>query len=205
MSDFGTGRQVNRPLLKRGGLVLGRFEWDARRAGMRRDSQIGWWPLIAIPLTAVRITQAGHAPVIADSCTAIFYSAHQSYRAEQLLDDQPEQTVYLVPDEQTLAACFPTMDEPGKPMPMDHGPIAPRLFAELRQLVAALERETGDLIAVHESATELAGELIQHALAARGATRPLLSRGAGTSTRHRDIAQAVREYCLNHFAEPIDL
>src|SRR3954465_3842598 len=106
-----SNRQRSRQLFREGGVVVGQYVWEARRAGIRRDSWIGPFPLIAIPWTAVRITHQGRAPAVGASCTGIFYKPNTSSVAEQLLDDQPERTVYIVPDRQTLRACLSEIDE----------------------------------------------------------------------------------------------
>ena len=53
MRENGAGSERSRRLIQRGELVLGQYTWDAKCAGMRRQSWMGQWPLIAIPLTAV--------------------------------------------------------------------------------------------------------------------------------------------------------
>jgi AraC-like DNA-binding protein len=192
-------------LLQRGGLVAGQFTWDARRAGMRRVSFMGRWPLIAIPLTAVRITQAGRTPVIADACTAILYNRNTCYVAEQLLDDRPEQTLWIVPDEHTVRdsvrAFDPrSADSDQSPLPFDHAPISAKTFAQIRLLVARLHRDGTDPVEAEESLTELSGELIASSFTARGRPPKREPR-----TMHREVACAAREFCLNHFTKSLGL
>src|SRR5687768_563810 len=111
MSTWGTGWQRSWNLFERDGVAVGRFSWDARRAGMRRDSHMDAHTLIAVPTTAVRITQTGRGPVIADSCTAILYNPHQRYVAEQLLDNRPEETIWLAMDHATFRGFIGELDE----------------------------------------------------------------------------------------------
>lgn len=165
---------------------------------------MGRWPLIAIPLTAVRITQSGREPVIADSCTAILYNAHQAYAAEQLLDNRPEQTIFLVPDEQTVRASLRQFDEraaddPARPMRADHARISAITFAQIRRIVATLQKGCdADSLEFEEALTRIAGELI-------GLSFLGMRRKHESPLNHRDIAHGARKVCLKHFAEPLGL
>ncbi|CAN5475490.1 hypothetical protein BH09PLA1_BH09PLA1_05990 [soil metagenome] len=210
-------RQHSRLLFQRDGFALGQFRWDASRAGMRRDSCIGSFALIAIPWTAVRINCQGRRPVIADSCTGIFYNPNQSYVAEQLLEGVPERTIYIVPDEQTLRDCVTEIDgrpsdDPARMLRFESGPIDAKTFIELRQLVEWLDRDTvaanDDSLAIHEIAMRIAARLIARSYRARGegvSARKLQSVNERAVSRHREIAQRVREVCLTHFHERLSL
>lgn len=159
----------------------------------------------------MRITHEGRAPVVADTCTGIFYNPNTPYVAEQLLDDQPERTIFIVPDDQTLRACLSEIDErvaddPSRPLRFDHAPIDAGTFIQLRRLVELLDRDSQqhDSVAAQEMLIQIVGQLIAQSYRARGhATQPRVSER--TIRRHREIARNAREMCLRHFDESIGL
>jgi AraC-like DNA-binding protein len=204
-----TAEQSSRYLFRDRFACVGEFRWDARCAGQRRQSQIGAIPLIAIPLTAVRITkQLNGTSVIADPTVAICYNPKEPYAAEQLLDDRPERTLFVSAPTPWVRECIAefdpaTADDASLVFRFHDAPLDAATFAR----VVALSKQCSNAteLAVHELVLSIVHRIVTAGYAARSARRIPGSSGAAASRRRENAVVAARELLARRFRQRLGL
>lgn len=185
-------------------LRLGRFACGPGDALWRADNQIGPWPLLAFPGTAVEILQSGRPAIVATPHRVILYNARQEYR-RRLVDARGDHCVFvtLAPAllQELLEANGIDGGDPERPF---HGAAAPLdlgLAARPLLLACAAERRAPgvDVLAIEEEALAIVAAVLQR-MPARAAA-PI----RGTAARHTELARALACELALRFADHDDL
>lgn len=183
---------------------LGRFRCDAGDEMWARDNQVGPWPLLAFPGTAVEILQAGRPAVVATAQQVVLYNPNQGYR-RRLVDARGDRCVYLTVDAARLHEVFADVEAGvgehlDRPFLAASAAIDARVGARALLLAAAAERSGVDPLAVEEEALAIVA-----AIAGGMRRRASASASGAAASRRRELARAIaRDLALN-FADGDDL
>lgn len=181
-------------LLHRERYTVGQFDCGPRSPEWGRENQIGDGPLVVFPSTAVEITHAGRAPVVANANVVMFYNRDQPY-TRRLLDRRGDHCIHLGVSWATFAELAAEHDPAraehlGRPFPFDRGPGSPRTWLRKDALVRYLDQGSPDELFVEETVLALVREVV--GLAFGAIDRPARGR-AQTTSRHRDAARRLEE------------
>jgi AraC family transcriptional regulator len=146
-------------------------------------------PIIVFPRIGVEITHAGHAPIVADPNTVVFYNDGQEYRRGKVSPqgDRCEWFAFapaLV--REVVSQVDPTAaDHEAKLFDVTHGPIAADIYFRQRVVVEhILKHPVPNALYIEETMLNILGQVVAHAYKAHDKRAP---RNHATLRAHAEI------------------
>jgi AraC-like DNA-binding protein len=163
--------------------------------------------LFVFPRTAVTITHAGAATVVADRTTVVLYNRGAEYRRGVVSPAGDVCDWFALRDEAIVDAITPydpsVADRADRPYPFGAARVTPQLYLRQRRLRAQLTNLHCDRLQASEARLVLLREVIALAYAQQGGMR---QRSTTTvQRRHAELARAAQSFLANHCTEPVSL
>lgn len=179
--------------------------------------------LVVFPRTAVRIRHAGHAPIVADPTSVVFYNDGQEYE-RALVSPEGDACEWIAFQEDDVVAAHArfdprAVDRPERPFALTHAPADARVLAlgrvihrEARALSGALANDArgrevtsvvrADGVVVEEAAMHVLSRVVAAAYEARGVHARATP---ATRARHVELADAARAEIARRFTDRVAL
>ena len=186
---------------------VGAFRCVAEHPLWQRENQITSGHIIVFPRTAVQITQAGAAPVVAGPNIVMCYNRSTAYRRELISARGDECEWFAIDDAllcDALAAHDPAVrDRPERPFAFPCCPSDSQSYLLQRRLFECCRRGALDPLEIDEIFFEVLARVARNAYRA---WPPDERRRRNETVRiHRRAAEGAKRFIAVHFAEPLRL
>jgi AraC family transcriptional regulator len=201
------GITTSRPIFEGHRIKIGQFVCPTTAPNFTDTGPIRYGPIIVFPRIGVEITHAGHAPILADPNTVIFYNEGQEYRRGKVspYGDRCEWFAFDPTLVREVVSQFdPSVNDQERNLfGITHATSTAQLYLHQRVVVEHLLNQAHpNHLFVEETALNLLEQVVANAYTSHG-YRP--HRNSDTVRIHADLVHAAKGMIATRFHETLTL